>query len=60
MPAEARLAARRQHARPLVEELHDWLKAQRAQMSKHNPVAKAINYMFEKEGRWDGLHPFPR
>ncbi len=52
MPAEDRLAARQQHARPLVEELYDWLAAQRSQMSKHNPVAKAINYMFEKEGRW--------
>lgn len=49
MPAEERLAARQRHARPLVEELHDWLMAQRSQMSKHNPVAKAINYMFEKD-----------
>ena len=22
-------------------------------MSKHNPVAKAINYMFEDDGRWE-------
>ena len=58
MPAEERLAARQQHARPLVEELHDWLMAQRAQMSKHNPVAKAINYMFEKEGRWETFTRF--
>lgn len=35
MPAEDRLTARQQHARPLVEELHDWLMAQRAEMSKH-------------------------
>ncbi len=58
MSAEERLAARQQHARPLVEELHDWLMAQRAQMSKHNPVAKAINYMFEKEGRWEAFIRF--
>jgi hypothetical protein len=58
MPAEERLAARQQHARPLVEELHDWLMAQRAQMSRHNPVAKAINYMFEKEGRWEAFTRF--
>jgi hypothetical protein len=58
MPAEDRLAARLQHARPLVEELHDWLMAQRGQMSKHNPVAKAINYMFEKEGRWEAFARF--
>ena len=58
LPAEVRLAVRQQHARPLVEELHDWLKAQRAQMSKHNPVTKAINYMFEKEGRWEAFTRF--
>jgi hypothetical protein len=55
---EERLVARRQHARPLAEELHDWLMAQRSQMSKHNPVAKAINYMFEKEGRWEAFTRF--
>jgi hypothetical protein len=27
-------------------------------MSKHNPVAKAINYMFEKEGRWTAFTRF--
>ena len=27
-------------------------------MSKHNPVAKAINYMFEEDGRWDAFTRF--
>ena len=27
-------------------------------MSKHNPVAKAIDYMFEKEGRWEAFTRF--
>ena len=27
-------------------------------MSKHNPVTKAINYMFEKEGRWEAFTRF--
>lgn len=58
MSVEERLAARQQHARPLVEELHDWFMAQRSQMSKHNPVAKAISYMFEKEGRLDAFTRF--
>ena len=49
LPAEARLEARQRLSRPLVEDLHDWLLAERARMSKHDPVAKAINYMFEKE-----------
>jgi len=56
--AEDRLAARQQHTRPLVEDLHDWLIVQRSQMSKHNPVAKAINYMFEKDGRWEAFTRF--
>ncbi|WP_285772637.1 IS66 family transposase, partial [Rhizobium dioscoreae] len=47
-----------QHTRPLVEDLRDWLIVQRSQMSKHNPVAKAINYMFEKDGRWDAFTRF--
>jgi len=58
LPAGARLQARQWLARPLVEELHGWLVAERAQMSKHNPVAKAINYMFEKEGRWEAFTRF--
>jgi len=55
---EERLAVRQDLARPLVDDLHDWLKARRAQMSKHNPVAKAIDYMFEKDGRWAAFTRF--
>ena len=58
LPAAARLEARQRLSRPLVEALHDWLLAERARMSKHNPVAKAINYMFEKAGRWDAFTRF--
>lgn len=56
--AEERLAVRQEHSRPLLEGLHDWLLAQRGQMSKHNPVTKVINYMFEKEGRWQAFTRF--
>jgi hypothetical protein len=52
LPTEARLDARQNLSRPLVVELHDWLVAQQALMSKHNPVAKAIKYMFDKGDRW--------
>lgn len=55
MTAEARLEARQRIVRPMVHDPHDWMRAQRARMSKHNPVAKAINYMFEEEGRWDAF-----
>jgi transposase len=51
LSADARRDARQRIARPLVEALHAWLLAERARMSKHNPVAKAINYMLEKD-RW--------
>lgn len=46
-----RQVARHQLSRPLVEELHDWLRTERDRLSKHNPVAKAIDYMFKAE-RW--------
>jgi transposase len=58
LPAEARLEARRRLSRPLLDDLHRWLLAERAGMSKHNPVAKAINYMFEKDGRWEAFTRF--
>lgn len=57
LSADARLEARQRRARPLVEDLRDWLRAERAGMSKHAPVAKAINYMFEKD-RWTAFTRF--
>ncbi|MCZ7677235.1 MAG: IS66 family transposase [Roseovarius sp.] len=58
LDADARLAARRELSRPLVNSLHDWLLAERARLSGHNNVAKAINYMFEKDGRWQAFTAF--
>ena len=52
LDADARRGVRQELVRPLVTDLHDWLRAERARMSKHNPVAKAINYMFEEDVRW--------
>ncbi|MCB1338917.1 MAG: IS66 family transposase [Maritimibacter sp.] len=51
LDAAARREARERLARPLVEALRDWLHAERGTMSKHNPVAKAIDYMFRND-RW--------
>jgi transposase len=56
--AEDRHAARQTLSRPLVEALHTWFIEQRVRMSKHNPVAKAIKYMIEKEGRWAAFIAF--
>ncbi|ALG89985.1 MULTISPECIES: IS66 family transposase [Actibacterium] len=53
----SRLAARQRLSRPLVEELHDWMRAERDTMSKHNPVAKAIAYVF-KADRWEAFTRF--
>jgi transposase len=47
----SRLDVRHRLVRPLVEELHDWMRTEQGTMSKHNPVAKAIAYMFKKD-RW--------
>ena len=58
LDADARRVVRQELVRPLVTDLHDWLRAERARMSKHNPVAKAINYMFEEEGRWEAFTRF--
>lgn len=52
-----RLDVRHRLVRPLVEELHDWMRAEQGTMSKHNPVAKAIAYMFKKN-RWDAFTLF--
>ena len=58
LSAQDRHAARQTLSRPLVEALHAWFIEQRARMSKHNPVAKAIKYMIEKQGRWDAFTTF--
>lgn len=58
LDAAARLAARQVLSRPLVNNLHDWLQEERAKLSRHNKVAKAINYMFEKDGRWKAFTAF--
>lgn len=58
LTANARHDARQRLLRPMILDLHDWLRAERARMSKHNPVAKAINYMFEEDGRWEAFTRF--
>ena len=51
----ARLAARRKEAAPLVADLEAWMRAERARLSRHAPVAKAMDYMLK---RWDGFERF--
>ncbi len=46
--AEERLAVRQDKIRPLVDELETWMHATRAELSRHDPVAKAIAYMLKE------------
>ena len=45
--AAERLAMRQEIAAPLVAELEQWLRSQRAALARHNPVAGAIDYMLK-------------
>lgn len=57
--ADARLAVRQQQSRPLVEDLRRWLQEERARLSKHNSVAKAIDYLMPPKGnRWEAFTAF--
>ena len=59
MDADARHAVRQERSRPLIEALHSWLLDERARMSKHNSVAKAIDYMMPPKGdRWEAFTAF--
>jgi transposase len=48
LSAEARVAARRKDIAPLVNDLIDWMKRERAKLSRHNEVAKAMHYMLKR------------
>ncbi|MCB5411988.1 IS66 family transposase [Pseudogemmobacter faecipullorum] len=54
----ARHSVRQQVLRPIVEDLHDWMRRERAGMSRHNPVGKAMDYMIGEKGRWDAFTRF--
>ena len=49
---------RQELSRTLVDNLHDRLQEERSKPFRHNKVAKAINYMFEKKGRWQAFTAF--
>ena len=55
LSAEQRLAARRLRSAPLVAALEEWLRAERAKLSRHSAVAKAIDYMLT---RWSAFARF--
>ena len=53
--AERRLAVRRERSAPLVAELEAWMRTERTRLSRHAPVAKAMDYMLR---RWEGFTRF--
>jgi transposase len=45
-----RLAVRSDRVAPLVNDLETWMREQRAKLSRHNAVAKAMDYMLKRWG----------
>jgi transposase len=52
---EERLKQRAKLAAPLVDALEEWMRTERARLSKHNELAKAMDYMLK---RWDAFSRF--
>ena len=48
--AEHRLAVRKEFSAPVLADLKDWMQAERRKLSRHSPVAKAMDYMLR---RWE-------
>lgn len=55
LAAQERLRVRQERSRLLIVELQAWLREQRAQLSRSNDTAKAINYCLS---RWDAFTRF--
>ncbi|WSG99360.1 IS66 family transposase (plasmid) [Rhizobium johnstonii] len=55
LAADERLQRRRRDSQPLALEFQEWLRAERARLSRSSPVAEAIDYMLK---RWDGFASF--
>src|SRR5581483_1557803 len=53
--AQERLRVRQERSRPLIVELEEWLREQRAKLSRNNDTTKAINYCLS---RWDAFSRF--
>lgn len=54
-PPDERLAVRQETVRPLVNDLEAWLRENRAGLSRHDGVARAMGYMLK---RWAGFTAF--
>ena len=54
--AEERLAVRKELSAPVLADLKDWMETERRKLSRHAPVAKAMDYMLR---RWELFARFP-
>ena len=52
---EQRHAVRQERVMPLVAELETWMRAERARLSRHNEVSRAMDYMLK---RWPAFARF--
>ena len=55
LPAEQRLAVRTTRIAPVVAEFESWMRSERARLSRHADVAKAMDYMLK---RWAAFTRF--
>jgi hypothetical protein len=55
LSAEERLAARQEKSKPLFDDMHEWLKRERASLSKSSEVIEPIDYMLKRS---DGFARF--
>ena len=55
LSAGERLVVRGTRSTPLVAELESWMRSERARLSRHSEVAKAMDYMLK---RWDSFIRF--
>ncbi|NDW07957.1 IS66 family transposase [Jiella pacifica] len=55
LPAAERLAIRRERSLPLLSDLEVWMRTERARLSRHADVAKAMDYMLTK---WESFARF--
>jgi hypothetical protein len=55
LPAERRLAVRRDHIAQVVADLESWMRGERGKLSRHAAVAKAMDYMLR---RWPTFSRF--
>ena len=55
LPEDERLKLRQHYVKPQVEALETWMRIERAKLSRHNEVAKAMDYMLN---RWAAFTRF--